>query len=67
LGDDKLFGVFNFNSEPSFLTWYAFKEQNPGSVKLFEHWKEQTHDIGEDHDYLVIEPYGFCLLEPVRQ
>jgi amylosucrase len=60
LGNDKLFGVFNFNSQPSFLTWYAFKEQNPGSGKLFDHWNETTHDIGEDHDYLV-------LLEPVKE
>ena len=66
LGNDKLFGLFNFNSQPSFLTWYAFKEHNPGSTQLFDHWKEKTHDIGEDNDYLVIEPYGFCLLEPVR-
>lgn len=65
-GDDKLFGIFNFNSQPSFLTWYAFKEQDPGSGKLFDHWKEKTHDIGEDHDYLVIEPYGFLLLQPIK-
>ena len=66
LGDDKLFGVFNFNPQPSFLTWYAFKEQDPGSGKLFDHWKEKLYELGEDHDYLVIEPYGFHLLEPVK-
>jgi amylosucrase len=67
LGNDKLFGVFNFNAQPSFLTWYAFKEHNPGSGKLFDHWKEKTYTIVYDNDYLVIEPYGFCLLEPVKQ
>jgi amylosucrase len=67
LGDDKLFGVFNFSSQPAFLTWYAFKEQNPGSGKLFDHWKEKTFEIRDDHDYLVIEPYGFHLLEPVKE
>ena len=67
LEKDKLFCVFNFNSQPSFLTWYAFKEQYPGSGKLFDHWKEKIHDIGEDHEYLVIEPYEFLLLEPVKE
>jgi amylosucrase len=67
LGNNKLFGVFNFNYQPSFLTWYSFKEQNPGSTRLYDHWKEKTHDIGEDHDYLIIEPYGFLLLEPLKE
>jgi amylosucrase len=67
LDHDKLFGVFNFSTQPSFLTWYAFKEQNPGSTRLYDHWKENIHDIGEDNDYLVIEPYGFLLLEPVKE
>ena len=68
LGDDKLFGVFNFNSQPSFLTWYAFKEQDPGSRQSYLIiGKQKTYDIGEDHDYLVIEPYGFLLLEPVKE
>lgn len=67
LGDDKLFCIFNFSSKPSYLTWYAFKEQNPGSSQLFDHWKEKIYTIGEDRTYLVIEPYEFLLLEPVRK
>ena len=38
-GDHKLFCVFNFSSNQSFLTWYAFKEHNPRSSQLFDHWK----------------------------
>ncbi len=63
--NDKLFCVFNFNSKPSYLTWYAFKEHNPGSLQLFDHWKQKTHTISEDREYLVIEPYEFLLMEAV--
>ena len=65
LGKDRLFCIFNFTSQPAFLTWYAFKEQHVVTATLFDHWTQTTHAIGEDHDYLVIEPYGFLLLEPV--
>ncbi|MGZ8558082.1 MAG: alpha-amylase family protein, partial [Chitinophagaceae bacterium] len=45
-GNDKLFGIFNFNSQPSFLTWYAFKEQNIEWSYLFDHWKGKKYSIG---------------------
>ncbi len=64
--EDKLFCIFNFNPEPSFLTWYAFKEQDPKSDLLFDHWEGKTHEIGEDNDYLLLEPYQFLLLQPVK-
>ncbi len=67
LGEDKLFGVFNFSPKPSFLTWYAIKEHNLKSSRLYDHWKEKTHEIGKDSNYLIIEPYEFHLLEPVKE
>jgi amylosucrase len=66
LEGDKLFCVFNFSSSESFLTWYALKEQQPGTNELFDHWKEKKYIVGKDSEYLIIEPYGFLLLEPVK-
>jgi amylosucrase len=65
-GDHKLFCICNFSSAESFLTWYAFKEHDLQSTQLYDHWKETVHDVGDDNDYLVIGPYEFLLLEPVK-
>lgn len=62
-GDKELFCVFNFKDKPSYLTWFAFKEQGIRSAQLFDHWKEETYDVGDDREHLVIPPYGFLLLE----
>ena len=58
----RLFCLYNFNDKPSFLTWYAFKEKGVVN-KLYDHWSGINHDVGKDHEYFVIEPYEFCLLE----
>jgi amylosucrase len=64
-GDKKFYGIFNFSSETSFLTWYAFKEHHPIPETLFDHWTEKEFTIGQDSEYLIIEPYGFHLFEPL--
>lgn len=61
----KLFCLFNFSNAPAYLTWYAFKEQGAIPVRLYDHWQQQYHIVGSDHEYLVFEPYGFYLMEPV--
>jgi len=65
-GDNMLFCICNFSSAESFLTWYAFKEHHLQSPQLFDYWKEKIHNVGDDNDYLVIGPYEFLLLEPVK-
>ena len=62
-GDNKFFGIFNFGSEESFLTWYAFKEQSITKTRMYDHWKEREITIGNNDEYLVIAPYDFLLLE----
>jgi len=63
--DNKLYGIFNFTAEPAFLTWFAFKQHGEPPGKLYDHWKEEEHQAGFDNEYLIIEPYGFYLMEPV--
>lgn len=65
-GDQKLYGIFNFSAETTFLTWYAFKETKPVPSKLFDHWSGKEFEIGMDHEYLILEPYSFFLFEPIK-
>ena len=62
--DKKLYCLFNFSNQSAYLTWYAFKEHGSFKPKLYDYWKEKEYTIGLDNDYLIIEPYGFHLLEP---
>ncbi|WP_074226122.1 amylosucrase [Algoriphagus halophilus] len=64
-GGKKLYGIFNFSAETSFLTWFAFKEIRPVPEKLVDHWSGQEFEIGMDHEYLIMEPYSFYLFEPI--
>ena len=61
--EQRLFCVFNFSSEAAYLTWYAFKENGNPPVKLYDHWTEQIITVGQDHEFLILPPYGFALLE----
>lgn len=60
----KLYCLFNFLDKESFVTWHIFKEHGAPPVKLFDHWSEAEHKIGEDSEYLVIQPYSFIIAEP---
>ena len=62
-GNERLFCQFNFSNKPAHLTWYAFKENGNAAKLLYDHWEEKNYTVGEDHEYLVIEPYSFLLLE----
>ena len=61
--EQRLFCVFNFSNEPAFLTWYAFKEKGNPPVTLYDHWTKKTYEVGQDHEFFVLPPYGFALLE----
>ncbi len=64
LGDKRLFCLFNFGKDTAYLTWYLFKEYGNAPAQVYDYWKEQLHTVGEDHEFLVMEPYTFLLLEP---
>lgn len=61
--NEKLYCLFNFSNKPSYITWYAFKEQGKVSKELYDHWSEKKYRVGPDHEYFVMQPYSFCLLE----
>ncbi|MBI1780387.1 MAG: alpha-amylase [Sphingobacteriales bacterium] len=64
--EQRLYGIFNFSSKTSYLTWLAFKEHGNVPVKLFDHWTGKEFTVGTNYEHLIIEPYGFHLLEPME-
>ena len=64
--EQQIFCVFNFSNTHAHLTWYAFKEKNAAVTHLHDHWNEADYEVGQDHEFLVIEPYSFCILEQVK-
>jgi len=63
--EQQIFCLFNFNSKPAYLTWYAFKENKPVPQKLYDHWSQEKYRVGNDHEYLIMQPYGFHIMESV--
>jgi len=61
----KLYCIFNYKDTASYLTWYAFKEHGERPSKLLDHWTGQAHKVGNDHEYFVLAPYSFAVLEAV--
>jgi amylosucrase len=62
-GEPPLYCLFNFSEQPTYVTWYAIKEKGSNPEVLFDHWSEKQLKVGEDHEYLVLAPYQFYLME----
>jgi amylosucrase len=58
----KLFCLYNYSDKTAYVTWYTIREHGT-TGKLYDHWHEKEIAIGKDDEYLIIEPYDFCLLE----
>jgi amylosucrase len=63
LPEQKLYGLFNFSGEKVLISWYLFKQQGDAPKQLFDHWKQVRYEVGEDEEYLILDPYSFCMLE----
>jgi len=61
--EQKIYCLSNFSDQPSYLTWFAFKEHGAAPHTLYDHWSEKEFEVGYDHQYLVLEPYQFMILE----
>jgi len=62
---DRFFGVFNFSSFPTNLTWYVFKEHTQAPKRLLDHWSGIEIEVGYDHEFLELRPYQFYLFEVI--
>lgn len=64
MGNERMYCVFNFSDKAAYLTWYAFREQGEGAEKFHDHWTNSEVIHGSSQEYLILEPYGFRILEP---
>lgn len=63
--DDRVYCLFNFSDKEQHLTWYTFKEHGMRPVKLYDHWQGEKYTVKNDHEYFMLPPYSFFILEPV--
>jgi amylosucrase len=61
--NERIYCLFNFNRKASYITWHTFKEHGIVPTELYDYWTEKKYKVGSDHEYLVLEPYQFCILE----
>ncbi|CAN5412953.1 alpha-amylase family glycosyl hydrolase [soil metagenome] len=64
--DNRLFCFFNFKNDVMFVDWQAVKEKGNPPVSLYDHWNKKDYIVGRDKEFLIIEPYSFCLLEAIK-
>jgi amylosucrase len=63
LNEQRIFCIFNYSDKPAWLTWYAFKEKGNAPKKLYDHWSSKEYTVGNDDEFLIVEPYGFLVME----
>ena len=63
LDEQKLYCIFNFSAQVSYLSWAAFKQHGPVANELYDHWSGNSYKLRFDNEHLIIEPYSFLLLE----
>jgi amylosucrase len=63
--DKKVFCIFNYSNEPQNLTWYAFKEKKMITNTLLNHCTKKKYTLGNDNEYLQVQPYEYMVLEVV--
>lgn len=64
MGKDRIYCLYNFSDQPAYLTWYALREQGEGAENMLDLWTGSEYQIGPDQAHLILEPYGFLILEP---
>ncbi len=62
-GEQHIFCLFNFKNKASYITWFAFKEIGLKPSVLFDHFANKEYVVGNDNEYLILEPYSFAILE----
>ena len=65
--NQNLFCLFNFSAQPAYLTWYVFRENGLTNKNLYDHWEDKNYRAGKDHEFFILRPYSFALMEGIPQ
>lgn len=63
--DQQIVCAFNFDNNPAFLSWYAFREYGYQPDILLDHFSGKRYNCGPDDNYLIIDPYRFHVMEKI--
>lgn len=66
IGEKRVYCLFNFSEQTVYQTWYTFKEHGKTPTILYDYWSKQQFTVGKDHEYLVLEPYSFVVMEEIE-
>jgi amylosucrase len=66
ISGQSIYCLFNYGSTTAYLTWFAFRESGRSVKQLYDHWSGNKIETGPDHEYLIMDPYQFFLLEVVE-
>ena len=61
--DEKIYCLFNYSSQPAWLTWAAFKQHGPVAEQLYNYWGNDYYTVGTNEEYMILAPYSFYILK----
>lgn len=63
LNGKAVYCFFNFSDKDAWLTWYALRELGCTAGTVHDLWEGKEYVVGGDDEYLVVEGYGFVVLQ----
>ena len=61
---DRVYCLFNFSNALVSTSWFTFKQNGMVPTKLYDLWSGEILDVKYDHEFLILQPYQFMILEP---
>ena len=61
--EKKISCLFNFSGKKEMISWGIFGDGGSQQRRLLDHWSERYYTRGADHEFFVLEPFSFCLME----
>ena len=61
--DEKIYCLFNYSSQPAWLTWSAFKQHGPVAEQLYNYWGNDYYTVGPNEEHMILAPYSFYILK----
>ncbi len=58
---EKIVCLFNYSSQPAYLTWYALKEKG---IRVAQKclWTNENFELGNDDEFMQLQPYAVHIL-----
>ncbi len=64
--ENKICCLFNFSGEKEMIRWDIFKDGGVLPKRLRDHWTEVIFEPGADHEFFILDPFSFCVMEAIQ-